>query len=272
MAFDRLREVTAPEGSPTARPRALLIFAHPDDEVIAVGGRMGRFAESHFVHVTDGAPRNELDSRAHGFQHLEHYRRARREEFQAMLDRAGIPQATRECLGVPDQEASLELAELTRRIARLIEEHRPEVIFTHPFEGGHPDHDACAFATHHAAGEIPIVEAPFYNAIHRGEFKFLPAADAVDEVVYELTPDELARKHALIACFTSQRETLRGFNATSERFRLAPEYDFSAPAHHPPVLYDNYPWGMTSSRFCELASAAERELDVNHERELNGTR
>lgn len=31
---------------------ALLVLAHPKDEVIAIGGRMGRFANSHFVHVT----------------------------------------------------------------------------------------------------------------------------------------------------------------------------------------------------------------------------
>lgn len=246
-------------------PRALLVFAHPDDEVIAVGGRMGRFADSHFVHVTDGAPRNELDSRAHGFQHLDDYRNARVEEFRSMLERAGISSASRECLGLPDQEASLHLPELTRRIARVIEEQRPDVIFTHPFEGGHPDHDACAFATHHAAGSTPIIEAPFYNAIKRGQFAFLPTAEPVEEVVYDLTPDELARKHELIACFTSQRETLSGFNATAERFRVAPEYDFAAPAHHPPVLYDGYPWGMTSSRFSELASQAERELKLNQD-------
>ncbi len=225
---------------------------------------MGRFGNSHFVHVTDGAPRNEQDSRAHGFQHLDDYRRARREEFDRMLERAGIPNASQQCLGIPDQEASLHLAELTQLIARVIAERRPEVIFTHPFEGGHPDHDACAFAVHHAAvasGEtIPIVEAPFYNAPHRGQFQFLAREEPVHEVVYELTPEELQRKHALIDCFTSQRQTLSGFNATAERYRIAPEYDFCAPAHNPPVLYDQYPWGMDSARFAELARAAEREL------------
>jgi LmbE family N-acetylglucosaminyl deacetylase len=225
---------------------------------------MGRFGDSHFVHVTDGAPRNEQDSRAHGFRHLDDYRRARREEFDHMLERAGIPNASQECLGMPDQEASLQLAELTRRIVRLIAERRAEVIFTHPFEGGHPDHDACAFAVHHAVAasgdSVVIVEAPFYNAPHRGEFQFLTPAVPVEDVEYELTPAELERKHALIDCFTSQRQTLSGFNATTERYRLAPDYDFGAPAHHPPVLYDEYPWGMTSARFAELAREAEGEL------------
>jgi LmbE family N-acetylglucosaminyl deacetylase len=247
-------------------PTALLVFAHPDDEVIAIGGRMGRFAKSHFVHVTDGAPRNEHDSRAHGFEQLDDYRRSRADEFQAALDCAGIGDASHECLDIPDQEASLQLAELTRRIGGLIEQHRPEVIFTHPYEGGHPDHDACAFAVHHAAGDTAIVESPFYNARSRGTGGFLDGAGPTDAVVYELTAEELARKHGLLACFKTQRETLRGFTATEERFRVAPEYDFSIPPHEPPVLYDGYPWGMTSTRFCELAREAEQELrDRNRE-------
>lgn len=242
-------------------PRVLLVFAHPDDEVIAIGGRMGRFANSHFVHVTDGAPRNEQDSRAHGFQHLDEYRQARVMEFRAALQGAGIPDATHECLGIPDQEASLGLAELTRRIAQLIDERHPEAVFTHPYEGGHPDHDACAFAVHHASqGSVPIIEAPFYNAPTRGTGGFLPSDQYTDEVAYELTLEEFARKQALLDCFVTQRETLRGFTATDERYRVAPEYDFCTTPHEPPVLYDQYPWGMTSARFCELAREAEREL------------
>lgn len=260
LAFDWLREVTAPEGSLSAMPRALLVFAHPDDEVIAIGGRMGRFANSHFVHVTDGAPRNEQDSRAYGFQCLDDYRQARAREFDAALECAGIGQASRECLGIPDQEASLRLAQLTQSIARVIDERRPEVVFTHPFEGGHPDHDACAFAVHHAAADTPIVEAPFYNARSRGTGEFLPSAEQTDEVEYTLSPEELDRKCAILGCFVTQRETLGGFTAMAERYRIAPGYDFCSPPHEPPVLYDGYPWGMNSARFCELAREAEREL------------
>lgn len=257
-------------------PRALLVFAHPDDEVIAVGARMSRFGDSHFVHVTDGAPRNEQDSRAHGFQHLDDYREARAREFRTVLETAGIGNASCECLGVPDQEASLGLADLSWRIGQLIEQKRPEVIFTHPYEGGHPDHDACAFAVHHAnRGGVPIVEAPFYNARNRGSGGFLDTTEGGAEVVYRLTPEELARKQELLDCFTTQRETLRGFSSREERYRVAPEYDFTAPPHNPPVLYDSYPWGMTSARFCELAREAENELrdgKTNELHELKSTR
>jgi LmbE family N-acetylglucosaminyl deacetylase len=267
LELDRLWQVTAPEGSTTGLPRALLVFAHPDDEVIAVGGRMGRFAASHFLHVTDGAPRNEQDSRSHGFARLEDYRRARRQEFEAMLAEAGIPDASRECLAVADQEASLHLIELTERLAERIEQYRPEAIFTHAYEGGHPDHDACAFAVHHAVGRcdgaaVAIVEAPFYNLPFRGQARFLDRKGASEEIVYKLSAAERERKDELFACFTTQRETLRAFDTAVERYRLAPAYEFCAPPHDSPVLYDEYAWGMDSQRFSELAREAEEALET----------
>ena len=47
LEFDRLKEVTAPEGSPSAMARTVLVFAHPDEEVVAIGGRMARADEPH---------------------------------------------------------------------------------------------------------------------------------------------------------------------------------------------------------------------------------
>ena len=251
-------------------PRAMIVFAHPDDETIAMGARMGRFQEAHFVHVTDGAPRNEEDSRAHGFATLADYRQAREQELMQMFAVAGLSRVSHNSLNVPDQEASLQLSEITREIAQHITHHEPEVIFTHPFEGGHPDHDACAFAVHHAVAmhdpsksSAPvIVEAPFYHAGSQGfeAGTFSRSDQSTPEVVYDLSPAERERKHALIACFVTQKETLKGFHDATERYRIAPKYDFTRPPHAGKVLYDHYPWGMTSERFCELAQEAEAEL------------
>src|SRR5579862_7155208 len=90
VAEDLLRRATAPQDSDEVMPKAMVVVAHPDDETIAVGARMVRFKEAHFVHVTDGAPRNEEDSRAHGFTVLSDYRRARAEELACMFARAGL--------------------------------------------------------------------------------------------------------------------------------------------------------------------------------------
>lgn len=262
------QQATAAEDDASALPRTVLVFAHPDDETVALGSRLRRFGSAQFVHVTDGAPRNEQDSRWHGFDSWREYRVARQKELDRLLDEAGIASAGHECLEVPDQEASHDLAALTRRLAQLLLEHRPEVIFTHPFEGGHPDHDACAFAVHHAVksnlgqGDAApvVIEGAFYNAGAPAPGAFLPAPQPTVHCDFRLTESERQRKQARIDCFISQRETLRGFPLDWERFRIAPAYDFRKPPHPPPLLYDRYPWGMTGERFSQLAHEAEELL------------
>jgi LmbE family N-acetylglucosaminyl deacetylase len=249
-------------------PRALVVVAHPDDETVCLGARLGRFGDAHFIYVTDGAPRNEADSRAHGFATLEAYSNARAVELDCAFRSAGVSSARRESLGVPDQAAGLHLVELTEHILERLRRYRPEVVFTHPFEGGHPDHDACAFAVHHAVGlareqvRPVIIEGAFYNArngtMETGTFLRDPASQF--EVCYELSPSEQQRKRELIAWFTTQRETLSGFGVLYERFRVAPENDFRRRPHEGAVLYEQHPWGMTAARFAALAAQAEIEL------------
>jgi N-acetylglucosamine malate deacetylase 2 len=272
-----LARAVAPESSHLPLPRALLVFAHPDDETIALGARIRRMAGSHLVHATDGAPRNEQDSRACGFRSFLEYRAARSAELACMLRQAGIESMSRECLGIPDQQAALRLAALTRELARRIPTHRPEVIFTHPYEGGHPDHDACAFAVHQAvalaAGDPPvIIECASYHAGPHGMEigTFLPPTAPVPhtpprELSFALSRDEKQRKLHLLDCFTTQQGTLGPFRGGEERFRVAPPCDFTRPPHPSPVFYDHFPWGMTSARFCSLARDALRTLGAHAE-------
>lgn len=265
---------TAAAEDPAAAPKTLLVFAHPDDETFALGARMGRFAQAHFVHVTDGAPRNERDSRARGFAAIDDYRRARREEFRHMLMTAGVAGARCDCLEVPDQEASLCLAQLTRRLEYLLDQTEPELVLTHPYEGGHPDHDACAFAAHHAVERrrsrgkaTPLIgECAFYHAaddVADGGVesrRFLHRDDAGDELVYALSPSQSARRRELLACFATQQWGFAPSSMECERFRLAPRYDFRRPPHEGMLFYERFPLGMSGGRFCELARQAEESL------------
>src|SRR6185503_8216928 len=73
---------------------------------------------------------------------------ARNREGLAALGLAGFPEDRLIMMGLVDQEASLDLAGLARAICVLLTRLRPAVILTHPFEGGHPDHDATSFAVH----------------------------------------------------------------------------------------------------------------------------
>lgn len=266
---DALARIAAPEEDSSVLPRTVIVVAHPDDETLALGARLARFGDACFVHVMDGAPLDGNDARAHGFGSLQEYRNARSQELKAAFELAGISPEKLVALGIPDQEAAYNLLLLTSELTRIFSRLSPEVLLTHAYEGGHPDHDACAFAVHHAASlesRRPIlIEAPFYHAGTRGmeTESFLPAQPGTTSALtlcQVLTAAERARKQQRLACFTSQREVLAAFPLERELFRIAPLYDFTQPPGPGPALYDSYPWGIKSPQFRELAAAAHAQL------------
>lgn len=266
-----LARVAAPASSQLPLPRLLLVYAHPDDEVLAMGARLERLRASRLLTLTDGAPDNGEDARHHGFSTLVAYRAARQAELHAALAHAGLPPEVAPAFPqqVSDQQASFHLSALARRIASEVRTFQPDAILTHPYEGGHPDHDACAFAVHAAVQmvaeetDVPVIESPFYHAGENGSMRtgvFLPSHPQEDILAIELTPEEQRNKTARLACFRSQAETLAQFGVERESFRLAPRYDFSRRPHAGQLFYENFPWGMSGDRFCELAMASTKEL------------
>src|SRR4051812_38287342 len=119
----------------------VIVAAHPDDEVIGMGAQLPHLGEAVFVHITDGAPRDMMDARQHGFDSWEEYAAQRRNELLEALRVAGIPDNCSHHLGIADQEASINLSLITLKLYELLRELRPQYVITHPYEGGHPDHD-----------------------------------------------------------------------------------------------------------------------------------
>jgi N-acetylglucosamine malate deacetylase 2 len=247
-----------------------LVVAHPDDETIGAGGQIARLHGVTVIHATNGAPRNPHTAAEHGFATPADYAFARARELERVMMLGGVPVADRFCLGLPDQEAALNLARLARALARLFEERATEIVITHAYEGGHPDHDAVAFAAHAAAAirrfdgrEVGIVEMPFYHADGEewGVQRFLPAPDA-EEVSIPLSEAAQRMKEEMLAAHKTQAQTLKLFAADVERFRTAPRYAFGALPNGGMLLYERHRWGMTGSRWLELVGAAAKELGV----------
>ena len=245
--------------------RTLVVVAHPDDETIGCGAQLSRVTDLTIIHVTDGAPKNGVDARKLGYAGPAEYAAARRRELEAAMALAGISPERLIALGWPDQEASLHLPEIVTELSRRLA--GAECVLTHAYEGGHPDHDATAFAVHAACALLrrsspapTIIEMPLYRAGPEGWAvqEFVPAERA--EVTVELSPEERNRKQAMFACHLSQIQVLARFTLDEERFRQAPDYDFARLPNDGDLLYEKQDWGMTGERWLELARAALAKL------------
>ncbi|GJG86041.1 hypothetical protein tb265_12220 [Gemmatimonadetes bacterium T265] len=258
-------------------PRTLVLLAHPDDEILGASTLLAALGPAaHVVHVTDGAPRAMGDAEHAGCATREAYAALRREECEAALALVGVGAEQQETLGVVDQEAWHDLAGLARQVVELIERLRPALLVTHPYEGGHPDHDATAFAAHAACavladrGAAPpvLVEQTSYHAdpdpdapdrLATASFLVVPGAGPVATVT--LDDAERARKAEMFAAYASQARVLAQFPIAAERFRRAPAYDFT----HPPattVWYERLGWHVTAADLCAAARGASHTLGL----------
>ena len=236
--------------------RVALVVAHPDDETVAAGGSMHLMPRLLLVHVTDGAPLRLGDAAREGFSSPAAYSAASAAELDAALALSGAA-PHRETLGVPDQDASDSMPDIAARLRELFRAHRIAAVLTHAYEGGHPDHDATAFAVHRAArGGPAVIEFAGYHAGPDGGLRtqvFLPGEK---EVAVALPARDAARKASMLACFRTQAAILSHFGATIERFRAAPAYDFTAPPHPGRLNYENWGWSMTGAKWRKRAAAA----------------
>ena len=255
--------------------RTLIVAAHPDDEVIGAGARLRSLADVVVLHVTDGAPRNLEDARASGHASREAYALARRQELLSALRLADVSADRALSLDCVDQQASLHIAELASAIASLIERSAPHIVLTHPYEGGHPDHDAAAASVHLALRLLSgrgcalpaLLEFTSYHA-REGRltpFEFLPSAADTERTIV-LSHEDRTLKAVMLGCYVSQARTLAQFPVAIEKFRVAPAYDFTSAPHEGTLYYEQFDWGMTGARFRSLAARATQTLELDGSR------
>lgn len=249
-----------------------VIVAHPDDETLACGATMARLEGIHLVIVTDGSPRNLEDARANGFDSVAAYAHARAGELEAAVAIANIDRSRLLQLEVADQAASHRMSHIAHELAAVFAAQHTRLALTHAYEGGHPDHDALAFSVHAAAAlsaragaSVEVVEMPLYRADADGKMllqNFAPGADVAEEIV-TLGPIERFLKRAMADAHASQARIIDQFDLTTERFRVAPRYDFSQPANAGQVYYERQNWGVRdAAEWTDLARTAARGLEL----------
>jgi LmbE family N-acetylglucosaminyl deacetylase len=245
--------------------RCSVIVAHPADEVVGAGCLISKLVDVTILHITDGAPCDMRDAEAAGFKQRADYAEARREECLAALAIAHVPEDRVVEFSVTDQCAAQCLARLTRKVTTFLQESAADIVVTHPYEGGHPDHDATAFATHAAlrlmreSGLRP--PTVFEMALHPSTDgmaklpEFLPGSERETTT---LVLDERARKlkERMFACFETQRQSLEVSPVGPEKFRQPTEYDFSAPPQDGKLHYENFDWALRRDEWQSLAIKA----------------
>ncbi|MDP9034182.1 MAG: PIG-L family deacetylase [Myxococcota bacterium] len=252
-------------------PLTLVVAAHPDDETIGAGGLLGSIAEvCWLVHVTDGAPSNKrfFPPSASGLSRSA-YARLRHEELVRALALVGIDPSRLSNLGVRDQEATFAMVSIADALGELLAKLDPEIVLTHAYEGGHPDHDATAYGVHAATERrrregrsTPlIVEMTGYHdeggTTVRGEFL---CSTERPEAAFQMTDEDIRRKKAMFAAFASQREVLSQFTCQRELFRVAPAYDFGLPPHDGRLHYERFDFGLAAATWRACARAATKKL------------
>ena len=238
--------------SELAENRIALVVAHPDDETLAAGSQLKYWPNLTIIHVTDGAPRDGEDARRAGFSSSVEYAKARREELECALREGEAEHARLVAIGAPDQEAIGNIGAITERLREALA--GIELVITHAYEGGHPDHDACALACRAALPDgTALWEFAGYHlrngGIESGEF--LGARGEESRIL--LSGDDLRRKERMLQCFRTQRETLSQFRWDVESLRRAPEVDFTRPPHAGALLYETWGFPMNGQRWREIA-------------------
>lgn len=246
-----------------------VIVAHPADEIVGAGCLISKLVDVTVLHVTDGAPSEMEDAEAAGFKDRTDYAKARKQECISALAIANVPEDRVVDLEVIDRCASNDMADLTKRITAFLQLSGADIVITHPYEGGHPDHDATAFATHAALRMMkenglkpPVL---FEMALHPSEdFKakipeFLSGAER--ETTTLLLDERATRlKKEMFACFRTQQESLAASPFGPERFRQPGPYDFSVLPNGGKLHYENFSWAPVSCEWQTKACNALAEL------------
>jgi N-acetylglucosamine malate deacetylase 2 len=253
-------------GELVPQSRCAVIVAHPHDEVIGAGGLIARLKDVIVLHVTDGAVREPQRT---GFTRRKVNIKTIKAECASALALANVPEDRIIELGISDHQASYFLVPITRRIAAFLQRSGSEVVLTHAYEGGHPDHDATAFATHAA---MRLLKRNGFKPPVLFEIAVRPSDDGKTRVL-DFLPGQWREtttlilnkqgqdlKQRMLDCFRGQLDLSPESPLGREKFRRPPDCDLALAPREGKPNYETFDSELTGSEWTLLAREALTEL------------
>ena len=128
----------------------LICAAHPDDEVIGVGGTIAKISEKEDVISIIFSYGDKYPF----WKESREVKTKRIAETRACEELLGIKKTY--FMGLHDMEIKKGFDETLKKLKRIIEHYKPNTIFTHTITDGHPDHRAVHDLTVQAVKETFI--------------------------------------------------------------------------------------------------------------------
>lgn len=186
--------------------RALCVAAHPDDEVLGVGGTLAKHAAdgdaTEVLLLGDGEmARHETET-----EEASRRRKRRREDARAAANALGID-------GVSilhywgNQLDDVALIDVVRDVEAAVSEFRPDVIYTHHYGDLNVDHQLVARAVKTAArptADSPTDRILSFETLSATEWAVPTADTAFQPTVFVDIGDHLERKMDAIAVYDDE--------------------------------------------------------------------
>lgn len=220
--------MTAIAGRRRIAAKVVVLVAHPDDETLAMSVPLPLLNGLTLVHASDGSSGGDAT--------------ARLAELADALDRLGCAPHRRIALEGPDGALIDAAGRLIDRMMPIVAE--ADIVVTHDFEGGHPDHDACALIGQRACKALPMAQRPLrlcFPLYRLGPGGVLTTRFAAEPVAgalrLRLSAAEADRKRAALSAFASQRHVVGRFPLDVEELAVAKEIDVAQPRPTETVLF-----------------------------------
>ena len=189
--------------------RALVVAAHPDDEVLGCGGTIARLAsegwEVHILILAEGATsRSDTRDPARDADALSELARSAR-EAAGIIGAAGV-----ELEGFPDNRMdSVDLLDIVKRIEARIADHQPAMLLTHAACDVNIDHrrthDAAIAAARSKPGSC-VRELLFFETLSSTEWRPPTSLPGFAPTYYVDISRTLAQKTGALRAYASELE------------------------------------------------------------------